>query len=216
MKDHPTFAKVETSIPPNYQFTPPSYHGTPSLSEVPPIFNLDDDADAYAPQDMQFSTPQGVNCGTPQSMNYGTPQSVATGSASSVRQIGVKAAKEAKRKGKRAVTQDNDARDMALASIAANQKMQVEWQKQVDERQAALDERQMQLQERIVRTKEKKVAAISLADETKIMTQDMAALTPNTKKYFMKRKAAILRQYECDDEQEDTTYSNYYRPLFPN
>ena len=127
MKDHPTFAKVETSTPPNYQFTQPSYHGTPSLSEVPPIFNLDDDANAYPPQDMQFGTPQSMNCGTPQNMNYGTPQSVATGSSSPVRPMGVKVAKEAKRKGKRAVTQDNDARDAALASIAANKKMQVEW-----------------------------------------------------------------------------------------
>ena len=127
MKGHHTFAKVVTSIP-------PSYHGTHSLSEVPPIFNLDDDANAYSPQGMQFGTPQNMNCGTPQNMNYGTPQSVATGSSSPVRPMGVKAAKEVKRKGKRAVTQDNDARDMALASIAANQKMQVEWQKQVDER----------------------------------------------------------------------------------
>ena len=86
------------------------------------------------------------------------------------------------------MTQDNDARDAALGSIAANKKMQVEWKKQVDERQLVLDERQMQLHERIVRIKEKKATAISLADEKKIMTQDMIALTPNTKKYFMKRR----------------------------
>ena len=115
------------------------------------------------------------------------------------------------------MTPSSEARDAALANIAANQKIQIEWKKQVDERQAALDERQMVCQERLVRNKEKKVAAISLADETKIMTQDMAALTPNTKKWFMKRKAAILKQYECDDEEDNNaTYSNCYRPLFPN
>ena len=39
------------------------------------------------------------------------------------------------------MTPSSEARDAALASIAANQKIQIEWQKQVDERQAALDER---------------------------------------------------------------------------
>ena len=101
MKGHHAFPKVETS-------TPPSYHGTHSLSEMPSIFNLDDDTNAYPPQDMQFGTPQGRNCATPQnmsfrtpqSMNCGTLQSVATGSSSPARPMGVKAAKEAREREK--------------------------------------------------------------------------------------------------------------------
>ena len=92
----------------------------------------------------------------------------------------------------------------------------MEWQKQNDERQAAWDASQVTIQERHIRNEEKKTEVAALAEETRIMTMDMSTLTPNSKKYITKRKAAIMRRYadENEDEEVDPTYANCYRPPF--
>ncbi|KAL6142377.1 hypothetical protein ACLB2K_060659 [Fragaria x ananassa] len=95
VKNHPTFREVSTSTPP---FSYSDTASTPLVSPMPPTFDVDEDE------------------GIP------TPQSNLEGSSSPVRPIGVKAAKEAKRKGKKVMTSSNEARDEALKSIAENQK----------------------------------------------------------------------------------------------
>ena len=127
MKDHPTFGIVETSTPANSQFTPPpTYHEIPSVSEEPPFVNLDETPNVNLEEFGDTYPQQGMEFGTPQSVNVGTPQSVATGSSSPTRPMGVKAAKEAKRKGKKVVSHSNEVRDEVLISIAANQKLHTE------------------------------------------------------------------------------------------
>ena len=182
VKNHPTFREVSTSTPP---FSYSDTASTPLVSPMPPTFDVDEDE------------------GIP------TPQSNLEGSSSPVRPIGVKAAKEAKRKGKKVMTSSNEARDEALKSIAENQKYWLAKQQTSDAMELALYEKQLSL-------KEKDFKLRALAEESRIMAMDTEAMTPIKKKYFSKRKAAILKQ--MDDEEGDDSeenFSNCYRPLFP-
>ncbi|KAL9689372.1 hypothetical protein QQ045_009757 [Rhodiola kirilowii] len=55
-------------------------------------------------------------------------------------------------------------------------------------------------------------------EETKIMQMNTDVITPKSKRYFLKRKAAILRGYEDDEASNDQdafgNYSDCYCPTF--
>ena len=161
VKNHPTFREVSTSTPP---FSYSDTASTPLVSPMPPTFDVDEDE------------------GIP------TPQSNLEGSSSPVRPIGVKAAKEAKRKGKKVMTSSNEARDETLKSIAENQKSWLAKQQTSDAMELALYEKQLSL-------KEKDFKLRALAEESRIMAMDTEAMTPIKKNIFRRGKRQSLSKW---------------------
>ncbi|KAL9667816.1 hypothetical protein QQ045_012459 [Rhodiola kirilowii] len=172
VKDHQTFAHTETSTPQTYANNDPSETFTPSTNEADQNVSIED-------------------------LNFSTPEFDHINSSSPVRPPGVKAAKEAKRKG---VQVASKRRDDALEAMAKNQANYIAWQmKKGDE--------EVLIQKDAVRLKR-------MDDEKKIMETSTEHMTPLSKKYFTKRKAQIMQQYDDDDDIPRTSreFDNCYRP----
>ncbi|CAM8975451.1 unnamed protein product [Rhodiola kirilowii] len=151
VKAHQTFARIETSTPPTYTYEANADINEVLVNEVPPSLSIDD-------------------------LTFSTPESYTGGSSSPVRPPGVKAAKEARRKGKYAATKSTQRRDDVLETMANNQKEHMNWQRE----QA---KRAQQIQQDAINVRK-------LEEDTKIMQMNTEMMTPTSKRYFSKRKAA--------------------------
>ncbi|KAL9688482.1 hypothetical protein QQ045_032903 [Rhodiola kirilowii] len=132
---------------------------------------------------------------------FSTPESNPGSSTSPIRAPGVKVAKEARRKCKKVA---NPLTNEALMTIAENQKKFFE-----------LNQKQM---ENDFKLQEKAFNLAKMEEETKNMQMNTDVMTPKSKRYFSKRKAVILREYEEDvpnnDQDAPGDYSDCYRPSF--
>ncbi|XP_050368885.1 uncharacterized protein LOC126786976 [Argentina anserina] len=191
VKDHPSFVAVLPTTPSPYAS---SYHGTPSATESSPTINLDDD---------QLNE-------TPQS-NTATP-------SSPPRPMGTKAAKEARRQKKHGKT-PIEQRVEVLHTIASDQ---ASWHtKRLAHNESELNyyAEYIDIQKRKEARAEEELRLKKQENDTRIMTMDLEAMTPISKRYFTKRKLAILNEGEASQDQPtDETYSDCYHPnrmLFP-
>ncbi|CAM8905064.1 unnamed protein product [Rhodiola kirilowii] len=174
VKDHQTFGMTETSTPPTY-----NYHASPLHDELPTN---------EVPTQMRFDD-----------QTFSTPNTNSEISLSPSRPVGVKAAKEARRKGKQTMT-STIKRDAALEKLANTQEAFMNWQQKEDQEDKEMQKNFLNLRK--------------LEEETKIMQMNTEVMTPMSKRYFSKRKAAILQSYE-EENVGDTVgeFSNCYRPL---
>ncbi|CAM8909380.1 unnamed protein product [Rhodiola kirilowii] len=192
VKEHQPFTTVETNTPPAY------------LYEANPVFE-------------ELHTSEALPNPSIEEQVFTTPESNPVSPSSPIRPLGVKAAKEARRKGKNVANKSHNEALMSLAESQKQylngnqQKMDEDGQRQqqfLDLKQKQMeDDREMQLREFNLRQME---------ENTKIVQMNTDIMTPKSKRYFSKRKAAILRQYEEEEDNNDLgaseDFSNCYRP----
>lgn len=184
VKMHPTFAPTQPVPPPTY-----THLGSPVIEEV---------YGSEVPTNPSFDEPL-----------FSTPESNPRSSSSPVRPQGVKAAKEARRKGKKVATSSINYND-SLKIIAENQAKQLA----IQQTQIELAQKQMAHTHKM---QEQAESARKLTEETRIMELNTDIMTPKSKRYFSKRKAAILRRYEEEEAQDEEgnysgSFSDCYRP----
>ncbi|CAM8947745.1 unnamed protein product [Rhodiola kirilowii] len=148
VKAHQTFARTETSTPPTYTYKANAVIDEVVVNEASPSVSIDE-------------------------LTASTPESYTGGSSSPVRPPGVKAAKEARRKGKYSATKSTQRRDDVLETMENNQKEHMNWQRE----QA---KRAQQIQQDAINVRK-------LEEDTKIMQMNTETMTPISKRYFSKR-----------------------------
>ncbi|XP_074363083.1 uncharacterized protein LOC141703451 [Apium graveolens] len=194
---HPQFIDVPTTSPPFQQ-------NFPTQMDSPPInLNSDDCVDEEG-----FTTPES---------NRETESP-----SSPVRPMGVKASKHAKKKGKQRMTEKEEMSIAIFNNMQCHQKQLVEANIKRDEETLQMSREMLELekrkearQARLDALEERKEARLAkheaieeLREQTKIMTMDTSQMTPNTKKWFKRKKAEIMEQVN------ETTTGSAYVPRF--